>query len=77
MLYELFSCQVWSFSVFLGRLQVAPGAVKLRPRRSQEVRGGLEVQNGGPRALNEAWMMTFWFPRQKQGQEDTQAHYCR
>ena len=55
-------------------LQVAPGAVKLRPRRSQEVRGGLELQNGGPRALNEAWMMTFWFPRQKQAQTGTQAH---
>ena len=41
-------------------LQVDPGAVKLRPRRSQEVRGCLELQNGGPRALNEAWMMTFW-----------------
>ena len=58
-LIEAFSCQVWSFSVFLGRLRVAPGAVKLRPRRSQEVRGSLELQNGGPRALNEAWMMTF------------------
>ena len=56
---------------------MAPGAVKLRPRRSQEVRGSLEFQNGGPRALNEAWMITFWFLRQKQAQEGTQAHYYR
>ena len=38
---------------------MAPGGVKLCPRRSQEVKGSLELQNGGPRALNEAWMMTF------------------
>ena len=31
-----FSCQVWLFSVLLGRLQV-PGGVELRPRRSQEI----------------------------------------
>ena len=41
-------------------LQVAPGAVKLRPRRTQEVRGSPELQNGGPRALNEARLTTFW-----------------
>ena len=34
---------------------MAPGAVKLRPRRSQEVRGSLELQNGGLRVLEEAW----------------------
>ena len=52
---EVFSCQVWSFSVLLGRLQVAPGGVELRPMRSQEVRGSPELQNGGLRALEEAW----------------------
>ena len=57
-LIEAFSCQVWSFSVLLGRLQVAPGGVELRPRRSLEVRGSPELQNGGLRALEEAWMMT-------------------
>ena len=53
--------QVEAFSVKFGRflcvsrgLQVAPGEVKLRPRRSQEVRGSLELQNGGLRALEEA-----------------------
>ena len=52
---EAFSCQVWSFSVLLGRLQVAPGGVELRPRRSLEVRGSPGLQNGGLRALGEAW----------------------
>ena len=56
---EAFSCQVWLFSVLLGRLQVAPGGVELRPRRSQEVRGSPELQNGGLRALEDVWMMTF------------------
>ena len=45
---------IWSLP-----LQVAPVGVKLRPRRSQEVRGSLELQNGGLRALEEAWMTTF------------------
>ena len=58
-LIEAFSCQVWSFAVFLGRLQEAPGGIELRPRRSQEVRGSPEPQNGGLRALEEAWMTTF------------------
>ena len=58
-LIEAFSCQVWLFSVLLGRLQVVPGGVELRPRRSQEVRGSPELQNGGLRALEEAWMTTF------------------
>ena len=52
---EAFSCQVWSFSVLLGRLLVAPGGVELRPWRSEEVRGSPELQNGGLRALEEAW----------------------
>ena len=43
------------FSVLLGRLQVVPGGVELRPRRSLEVRGSPELQNGGLRALEEAW----------------------
>ena len=34
---------------------MAPGGVELRPRRSLEVRGRLELQNGGLRALGEAW----------------------
>ena len=38
---------------------MAPGGVEQRPRRSQEVEGSLELQNGGLRALEEAWMMTF------------------
>jgi hypothetical protein len=57
-LIEAFFCQVWSFAVVLGRLQVAPGGVELRPRRSQEVRGSPQLQNGGLRALEEAWMTT-------------------
>ena len=57
-LIEAFSCQVWSFSVLRGRLQVARGGVELRPGRSQEVRGSPELQNGGLRALEEAWMTT-------------------
>ena len=48
---EALSCQVWSFSVQLGRLQVAPGGMELGRRRSQDVRGSLELQNGGLRAL--------------------------
>ena len=51
--------RVWLFSVLPGRLQVARGGVKLRPRRSPEVRGSPELQNGGLRALGEAWMTTF------------------
>ena len=47
-LLEAYSCQVWSFSVLLGRVQVTP-------RRSLEVRGNLKLQNGGLRALEEAW----------------------
>ena len=52
--------QVEAFSVKSGRflcvfwgVQVAPGGVELRPRRSQELRGSLELQNGGLRALEE------------------------
>ena len=47
------------FVIWPVRLQVAPEGVELRPRRSQEVRGSLELQNGGLRALEEAWMTTF------------------
>jgi hypothetical protein len=42
-------------------LQVAPGGIKIRPRRSQEVRGSPELQKDGLRALEEAWMTTFRF----------------
>ena len=38
---------------------MAPQGVKLRLRRSQEVRRSLELQNGGLRALKEAWMRNF------------------
>ena len=55
---EAFSCQVWSSSVLLGRLQVVPGGVELRPMRSQEVRGSPKLQNGGLIALEEAWITT-------------------
>ena len=41
---------MWSF-----RVEVAPGSVELRPRRFQEVKGSLELQNPGLRALEEAW----------------------
>ena len=41
---------IWSF-----RVLVVPGGVELRPRRSQEVKGSPELQNGGLRALEEAW----------------------
>ena len=58
-LFEAFSCQVWSFSVLLGRLQVSQGGVELRPRRSVEFRESHELQMGGLRALEEAWKMTF------------------
>ena len=54
-LLEAFFCQILSFSVLLGRLGVVPGGVKLRPLRSHEVRGSPELQNGGLRALEEAW----------------------
>jgi len=52
-LLERLSCQVWSFSVLLGRLWGAPGGVDLRLGRSQDVRGIQELQNGGLRALEE------------------------
>ncbi len=42
-LIEALFCQVWSFSVVLGRLEVAPGAVELHPRRFQEVRGSPQL----------------------------------
>ena len=58
-LIEAFSCQVWSFSVLLGRVQMAPVGIELRPRRSQEVRGSPKLQNSGLRALEEACPTTF------------------
>ena len=54
-LIEAFSCQVCSFFVVLGRLKLVPEGVGLRPWRSLEVRGSPELQNGGLRALGEAW----------------------
>ena len=54
-LIEAFYCQVWSFSVLWGRVQMAPEGVELRPWRSLEVRGSPELQNGGLRGLEEAW----------------------
>ena len=58
---EAFSCQVWSFSVQQGRLQVVPGGVELRPGRSLKLRESQELQIGSLRALEEAWTMTFRF----------------
>ena len=58
-LLEVCFCQVWSCSVFLGRLGVALGGVELHPWRSQEVKGSPELQNSGLRALEEAWMTIF------------------
>ena len=52
-------CRVWLFSEVQGRLQVARGGVELRPRSFLELRGSSELQNGGLRALGEAWMTTF------------------
>ena len=52
LLIQVFSCRVCLFSVLLGRLQVVPGGVELRPGRSQEVRKSPELQNGGLRALD-------------------------
>ena len=37
-------------------LSEAQGRVELGPRRSQELRGSPELQNGGLRALEDAWM---------------------
>ena len=39
----------------LGRLKLVPEGVELHPWRSLEVRGSPELQNGGLRALEEAW----------------------
>ena len=47
-------CQLWLCFLFLGRLQVAPGGVDLRPWRFQEVEGSPELQNGGLRTLEKA-----------------------
>ena len=55
-LIEVFSCEVWSF--FVLRLQVARGEVELRLGSFLEVRGRLELRDGGLRALEEAWMTT-------------------
>jgi len=38
------------------QLSGAPGGVKLCSRRSEDVRGRPEVQNGCLRALEDAWM---------------------
>ena len=39
----------------VGSSQAAPGAIRLGPGVSQEVTGSPELQNGGLRALGEAW----------------------
>ena len=59
--FVIISCVSWEISRSRGgsSLQEAPGSVELRPRRSQQVRGSLQPQNGGLRALEEAWMATF------------------
>jgi len=51
-----------AFFVIVGgsvELQEVSGGVELHSRRSQEVRGRPELQNGGLRALKDAWMTTF------------------
>ena len=55
----IISCVSWEISRSRGgsSLQEAPGLLCLK--RSQEVRGSVQPQNGGLRALEEAWMMTF------------------
>ena len=45
--------------MLLGRVQVAREGNELRPRKSLEVRGSLELQNGGLTALEDAWMIIF------------------
>ena len=42
----------------ISELPEAQGGVKQGPRRSQEVRGSPELQKGGLRALEEAWIKT-------------------
>ena len=42
----------WSVCV-----KVAPGGVELRPRRSQKLRGSLELLNGSLRAREKVWIM--------------------
>ena len=54
-LLEAFSCQVCSFSVLLGRLKLVPEGVELRTWTSLKVGGNPELQNGGQRALENAW----------------------
>ena len=50
---------------------MAPGGVELRPRRSLEVGGSPELQNGGLRALEEAWMTTFRLQALSEGDRET------
>ena len=45
----------WNLVIWSFRVWVALGGFQLGPRRSQEVRGSPELQNGGLRALEEAW----------------------
>jgi hypothetical protein len=47
--------------VLLGRLQLGPGGVELRPGRFLELRESQEPQSGDLRALEEAWTMTSRF----------------
>ena len=53
-----FSVKFGRFLCFRG-VQVDPGGVKLGLWRSKELRGSPELQKGGLRALEEAWMTTF------------------
>ena len=53
-----FSVKFGFFLCFRG-VQVDPGGVKLGLWRSKELRGSPELQKGGLRALEEAWMTTF------------------
>ena len=38
---------------------MVPGTVQLLPKKSQDVRGSLDLQHGSLRALEEVWMTTF------------------
>ena len=49
----------WKYAHGVSGIFLAPEGVELRPRRSQEVRGSPELQNGGLRALEDAWMTNF------------------
>jgi len=58
-----FSVKCGSFLCVYGVSWGGAGGIQLLSRRSQEVRGSPKLQNGGLRALEEAWMTTFCLRR--------------